>query len=235
MGPYRCSRKELHDECITTPSCWQERTTSLIYSDLFAFVQRDAITAPKQLAMPVIATGVIVNAIAVADAKAVFGAIPPDRALHEPWKRLGEGSIELPGVDLAGDKAENVSAPARPIAPVAVRMASSEPGQDSGSVQEIMDQSIDSHERCADFEPQRPVLARAEQHRRQRHRQDLVGNAVHVAQWPDQSLSAGREPIRIVRVNYGQLPIGPADEIGIGNVPHEQKQAVRHLVEAAVP
>jgi hypothetical protein len=30
------------------------------------------------------------------------------------------------------------------------------------------------------------------------------------------------------------LPINPAHEIVIGNVPHEQEQAVRHLVEVAV-
>jgi len=30
------------------------------------------------------------------------------------------------------------------------------------------------------------------------------------------------------------LPINPADEVIIGDVPHEQEQAVRHLVEVAV-
>jgi hypothetical protein len=31
------------------------------------------------------------------------------------------------------------------------------------------------------------------------------------------------------------LPINPADEIVIGDIPHEQEQAVRHLVQPAVP
>jgi hypothetical protein len=95
---------------------------SLIYSDFFAFVQRYAITAPKQLAMAVAAPAVVGDLIAVADTKAVFGAVAPDRTLHEPRKRLGEGAIELPSVDVGGEKTENVSAPAGPIAPVAVRM-----------------------------------------------------------------------------------------------------------------
>jgi hypothetical protein len=36
-------------------------------------------------------------------------------------------------------------------------------------------------------------------------------------------------------IHSAQLSVNPADEIIIGNIPHEQKQAVRHLVEAAVP
>jgi hypothetical protein len=96
----------------------------LIYSDFFTFTQRYAITAPKQLAISVAARMVVGDPIAVADAKAVFGAIPPDRTLHEPRKRLGEGPIELPRVDLGGQETEDVSAPAGPIAPVAVRMPS---------------------------------------------------------------------------------------------------------------
>jgi hypothetical protein len=81
----------------------------LIYNDFFAFVQRDAIAAPKQLAMPVVAPALVVNPIAVADAKAILGAVPPDRTLHEPRKRLGEGPIELPRIDLGGEKTENVT------------------------------------------------------------------------------------------------------------------------------
>jgi hypothetical protein len=30
------------------------------------------------------------------------------------------------------------------------------------------------------------------------------------------------------------LPVNPADKVVIGDIPHEQEQAVRHLVEAAV-
>jgi len=172
---------------------------------------------------------------AVANVEAILGAIPPDRTLHEPRKALGEGPIELPRVDIGGKQTENVSTPAGPIAPVAVRMGRRKPPQDPGSVQEIMNQGVDSHERRADFKPERPLIAGAEQHGRQRHRQDLVRNAVHVPQWSDHSLSTGREPVRSVRIDRGQLFVDPADEIGIGNVPHEQEQAVRHLVEAAVP
>jgi hypothetical protein len=44
----------------------------LIYSDFFAFTQRDAIAAPKQLAMAVVALAVVGDLIAVADAKAIL-------------------------------------------------------------------------------------------------------------------------------------------------------------------
>ena len=121
------------------------------------YAQSDAITAPKQLAMPVVATGVVVDPIAVADVEAVLGAIPPDRALHEPRKRRREGRVELASVDVGGDQIENVGAPALAVAPVPVRMVGAQPSQDPGSVQEIMDESVDGHEGGADFDPQLAV------------------------------------------------------------------------------
>jgi hypothetical protein len=65
--------------------------------------QCDAITAAKQLAMVVVATGVVVDPIAVADGEAVLGAIPPDRALHEPRKRRRKRWIELAGINVGRD------------------------------------------------------------------------------------------------------------------------------------
>jgi hypothetical protein len=49
--------------------------------------------------MPIIATGVVVDPIAVADVEAVLGAVPPDCALYESRKRRQEGRIELPSID----------------------------------------------------------------------------------------------------------------------------------------
>jgi hypothetical protein len=59
----------------------------------------------KQLTVAIVATGAIVDAVAVADVQAVRGAVAPDRILHKAWKGLGEGRIELPGVDLAANRA----------------------------------------------------------------------------------------------------------------------------------
>jgi hypothetical protein len=50
--------------------------------------------------MPVVAAGVVVDPIAVADVEAVLGAVTPDRALHEPRKSRREGRIELPSIDI---------------------------------------------------------------------------------------------------------------------------------------
>jgi hypothetical protein len=66
--------------------------------------------------MPVVATGVVVDAIAVANGEAVLGAIPPDRALHEPRKRCREGRIELASIDVRREQAENACAPSRLVA-----------------------------------------------------------------------------------------------------------------------
>jgi hypothetical protein len=93
--------------------------------------------------VPIVATAIVVDAIAVANGEAVPGAIPPDRVLHEPGKRRREGRIELPSIDVRREQAENAGAPSRPVALVSVRMVGAQPLQDPGSVQEIMDQGVD--------------------------------------------------------------------------------------------
>jgi hypothetical protein len=101
-------------------------------------------------------------------------------------------------------------------------------------MQEIMDQGIDSHEGRADFKPQRPSASGGQQQRRQRHRQYLVSHAIDVSERTDDGLAQGSKPIRSLGIHGTQLSINPAHEIVIGDIPHEQEQAVRHLVQAAV-
>jgi hypothetical protein len=52
----------------------------------------------------------VVNLIAVADVQPLLGAVPPDRVLNEPRKRPGKLAVELPGVDLLGDRLDDVGA-----------------------------------------------------------------------------------------------------------------------------
>jgi hypothetical protein len=95
----------------------------LILRDFLSLTaQSYAVTAAKQLAMPVLATGIVVGAIAVANAEAVPGAIPPDRVLHEPRERRREGRIELPGINVGSQLADNAGAPAWLVAPVPIRV-----------------------------------------------------------------------------------------------------------------
>jgi hypothetical protein len=73
----------------------------LILRDFLSLTaQSNAITAAKQPAMPVVATGLVIDAIAVANVEAVLGAVPPDRALHEPRKRRWEGRIEFASINI---------------------------------------------------------------------------------------------------------------------------------------
>jgi hypothetical protein len=51
------------------------------------------------LAIDVAARLPIINPIAVAHVEAGLGAVPPDRMLDEPRKRLRKTRIELPGID----------------------------------------------------------------------------------------------------------------------------------------
>ena len=89
----------------------------------FGRAQSDAITAPKQVAMPVVAPAVVGDLIAIADGKAILGAVGPDRILHKAWEGFGEGRIELASIDVRREQSENVGASAGPVAALAVGMA----------------------------------------------------------------------------------------------------------------
>ena len=142
--------------------------------------------------MPVVATGVVVDAIAVANVEAVLGAVPPDRALHEPRKRRREGRIELASIDVGREETENVSASARPVAP-ARRTDGRRQSRRRIPVRcrKLWTRVSTATKVAPTSTPQRPLLAGAQQQGRQRHRQDLVGNAVDVAQRTDDGLATG--------------------------------------------
>jgi hypothetical protein len=85
----------------------------------------------------------VINLIAVANVEALLGAVPPDRILNEPWKRPGKTAVELPGVDLLGDRLDDVGAAARPVTREAIGVVGSEPVQNAGPMQEIVHQGVD--------------------------------------------------------------------------------------------
>ena len=62
------------------------------------------------LAVDVRARLAIIDPIAVADVEAGLGAVPPDRVLDEPWKRLRKLGIELPDIDPQRHGVYNVGA-----------------------------------------------------------------------------------------------------------------------------
>ena len=173
--------------------------------------------------MPVLAPIPVIEPIAVADVEALLAAIPPDRELYEPGEDLREGTVELPGVDLAGNQPDNVGAAAWPVAAGPVWMASLEPAQDPGPVQEIVDQGIDRNQVHTDLQPLGANVSRADQDAGQRHRQHLVGNAVDVAQWLNQSRAHLRQRVcGALVVHLVEAVIDPADQVAIGNVANEQ-------------
>ena len=88
---------------------------------------------------------------------------PPDRVLNEPRKRPGKLEVELPGVDLLGDRFDDFGAAAWPVTGGAIGMVGSEPVQDSGPVQEIVHQGVDRDHAAADFEPAMPTAWCAEE------------------------------------------------------------------------
>ena len=101
----------------------------------------------------VIARLPIVYAIAVADVEARLGAVPPDRVLDEPRKRLRKPGIELPGINPLRHCLNNVGAAASLVAGRTVRMVGAESCQDAGADQKVVHQSIDGNHAGADLVP----------------------------------------------------------------------------------
>ena len=79
----------------------------------------------------------------------------------------GKAGLNSRASMLAASRPRMPAHPPGPVAALAVGMVGAKPPQDSGSVQEIMDQGVDRHEGRADFDPQRPSLAGAQQQGRQ--------------------------------------------------------------------
>ena len=62
-------------------------------------IKHNSIANTINLTVDILARLSVIDAVAVADIKAVPGAVPPDRVLHEPRKYRGERGIERAGID----------------------------------------------------------------------------------------------------------------------------------------
>jgi hypothetical protein len=196
-------------------------------------VQNKPITAAVQPTPHVCAPAAVIDLIAVADVETGLGAVPPNRVLDEPGKHLGKPWIEPAGINPCGNPDENVSAAAWPVAGRAIRMVGRKPVQDSGSMKEVVNQGIDGDEAGTDLEPTGPGCPGPHQQGRQCHGDDLVGDPIDMPQRVDQGGPGPREVggSRIV----GELVVNPSNDVATGNVPDEQEQAVRSLVQPPVP
>src|ERR1700676_1759849 len=105
---------------------------SIILLAPFGF-EGNAVAQAKNRAVAAVAARAIVDLMAVALVEPVLGAEPPDRVLHEARKVGGEGRIELPGVDRAGDLFDDLGAAAGRIAGGAIRMSRVELSEDAGA------------------------------------------------------------------------------------------------------
>jgi hypothetical protein len=64
--------------------------SGMVKGSLLPFTERSAITHAMKLTVDVVASRVVVDAIAVAHVESVFCAVPPDRVLHKPREGLWE-------------------------------------------------------------------------------------------------------------------------------------------------
>jgi hypothetical protein len=156
------------------------------------------------LTSPIYAWFSVIDLIAIADIKPLLGAIPPDGVLNEPRKSVRKLRVELPGIDLSGDRLDDLSAAARSVTGNPVAVAGAEPVQNAGPVQEIVHQGVDRDHVGAEFDPPVPVLRCAEKEHRQGHGEDLVGNAVDLSERIEESRFHGGQPIRAAAVGSGR-------------------------------
>ena len=203
---------------------------------VISHTQCDAVTHQAHSTIQVVAALPIVDAIAVADIEAVLGAVPPDCVLDEPGKGLRKRWIELPGIDPLSHGLNNVSTAAGPVAGRTIQVVRVEPLQDAGAMQKVMNQRVDGNHAAADLGPEDHLFGSAEQKGGQGHGEDLVRHTVDFPHRIDQSRRHCRQPVRASRTVGGrQLGVDPADQIAVGKVADEQKQAVGGLVQVAVP
>jgi hypothetical protein len=177
----------------------------------------------------------VIDLIAVANVEALLGAVSPDRVLNKPWKRPWKTAVELPRVDQLGNRLDDFGAAAKPVAGEAVAVVGSEPAQDSGPVQEIVDQGVDGDHAAADLAPAAPAAWGAEEQDGQGHHQDLVGDAVDLFQRVERCRSHSGQPVGPGLLGGRiQASVDPADEVAACNVADEQVQGVRRLVQPTV-
>src|SRR4051812_25683988 len=85
-------------------------------------IQWFMVALPIQFAVVILARLTVINAVAVAHVKAIFGAVAPNRVLHKPGKHGWETGVELAGVDVGRNIPNDVGAAVGPIAGGAIRV-----------------------------------------------------------------------------------------------------------------
>lgn len=102
-------------------------------------------------------------------------------------------------------------------------------------MQKIVNQRVDRDHCGTGFKPERPLRARADQQRRKRHHEYLVGDAVDVAKRSDQGfLPGGLQFGRCRAFRAFQLLVDPANKVAVGDVTDEQEKRICGLVQSPV-
>jgi hypothetical protein len=202
--------------------------------EIIPLFHRFTATFTEDLAIAVFTRLAVIDAIAVANVKAVSGAKAPNRVLHEPRKHPRKPRVKGASVDLGGGRPNDLGAAAFAIAADAIAMGSATILNDAGAMQKVMDQGVDGDHAFAGLEPMRPTIRGPKQQPGEGHGEDLVGDPVDIPQRADQPLLAvcgevyaggDRSESRMI-----QPVVDPADQVIVGNVTDKEKKAVGGLV-----
>lgn len=186
-------------------------------------------------AAPIIAAAFAApDPVAVADVQCFLRAVTPDRVLNEAWEVSRKASVKLSCIDPLRDLLDDLGASVRFVTAFTVWMVCGQRSQHTRSLKEIMYQCVDGDHGAAQLLPVRPPPIRSQQDAGQGEVQDLVCDAVDVAQRPNQSLPRRSKTLTLGTRTFIQPTIDPVHEPGIGHVANEQEQAIGRLVQSSV-
>ena len=109
----------------------------------YSYFELFAVANSEKLAIANLARFSVVDAVAVAKIETVGGAKPPNGMLNEPWKIARKMPVEGSGVDPLREPFDDVGTAALGVAANAILVCGAAGVENTGSVQEVMNERID--------------------------------------------------------------------------------------------
>ena len=103
------------------------------------------------------ATLAVVDHKAIADAKAIEGAVTPNGVLHEPRESCRKSCVESPSIDLRGSVANDVGTAPWLVTSWPIGVIGAAICQNAGAMKKVMDQGVDHGGACTQGKPFGPI------------------------------------------------------------------------------
>lgn len=194
--------------------------------------ERKSCAIVKQDAASKAASLTVVNAVAIADAEVLLGAISPDGLLHEARKYPRVVDIEGATVNVASYVTQDSGAAVASIASWAVLvLPAHQAPRNAGSGQEVVHQAVYRDHVATDCNPKGLPAVGTQKKSRKRHAQNFRRQPVHLSHRFDQGFGT----IQASRTGLLNAVINPPDEITSRYISHEQVEGEGGLTKITSP